>query len=68
MLKIGVLGAGHLGKIHIRCILQIPEYELMGFYDIDSEVSQSIEKEFGIKSFSTILSFQSFLEFSKVKQ
>ena len=32
MLKIGVLGAGHLGKIHINCIQQISDYELVGFY------------------------------------
>ncbi len=35
--KIGVLGAGHLGKIHIKCIQQIPTYELVGFYDADPE-------------------------------
>ncbi len=33
MLKIGVLGVGHLGKIHVKCIKQVPELELIGFYD-----------------------------------
>ena len=36
MLKIGVLGAGHLGKIHIRCIKEIPDFDLVGFYDPDA--------------------------------
>jgi len=36
MLKIGVLGVGHLGKIHLRCIKEINGYELIGFYDTDS--------------------------------
>ena len=54
MLKIGVLGAGHLGKIHIKCIQQIPEYQLIGFFDADSETAQSIEAEFGIKSFASL--------------
>ena len=32
MLRIGVLGAGHLGKIHLNCLQQLPEsYELIGF-------------------------------------
>jgi predicted dehydrogenase len=36
MLKIGVLGAGHLGKIHMKCIRELPEvYELIGIYDPD---------------------------------
>ena len=34
MLKIGVLGAGHLGKIHIRLVQELKEqFELVGFYD-----------------------------------
>ena len=37
MLKIGVLGAGHLGKIHLKCIAQISKYQLVGFYDADEE-------------------------------
>ena len=49
MLKIGVLGAGHIGKIHLKCIKNIPEYELVGFYDINDDVACSVEKEFGIK-------------------
>ncbi|MEZ7900377.1 MAG: putative dehydrogenase [Flavobacteriales bacterium] len=54
MLKIGVLGAGHLGKIHINCIQQISDYELVGFYDTDKTVSKEVEKAYGIKSFDSI--------------
>lgn len=52
MLKIGVIGAGHLGKIHIKLIKQISEYELVGFYDADETVCKNVENEFGIKCFS----------------
>ena len=51
MLKIGVLGAGHLGKIHIKCIKNIPEFNLIGFYDINKDVAASVAKEFDINSF-----------------
>jgi len=54
MLKIGVLGAGHLGKIHIKCINESDKLELIGFYDPDAEISKSIENEFGTKIFSSI--------------
>lgn len=54
MLKIGVLGAGHLGKIHIKCIKDIPEYELVGFYDPIPENAAAVSEEHGISSFSSI--------------
>ena len=54
MLKIGVIGAGHLGKIHIRCIKEIENIELVGFYDISPDIADSVEQEFCIKKFKTI--------------
>jgi predicted dehydrogenase len=35
MLKVGVFGAGHLGKIHIQQWKEIPGVVLVGFYDPD---------------------------------
>ncbi len=54
MLRIGVLGAGHLGKIHLRLIQQIAEYELAGFYDPDETKSAEVETEFNIHRFQSI--------------
>ncbi len=55
MLKIGVFGAGHLGKIHIRLILElVNEFELIGFYDPNDEVAQEVTNLFKIKRFQTI--------------
>ena len=54
MLKIGVLGAGHLGKIHIRLIREIPDFELVGFYDQDAETCRNVSGEFGIRSFNSL--------------
>jgi len=51
MLKIGVLGAGHLGKIHLKCIKQIESYELVGFYDADLENAANVSAELDIKAF-----------------
>ncbi|HCD23327.1 MAG TPA: oxidoreductase, partial [Flavobacteriaceae bacterium] len=36
-LRIGVLGAGHLGKIHLRFAESSPLYDLVGFYDPNQE-------------------------------
>ncbi|MGO4773105.1 Gfo/Idh/MocA family protein [Flavobacterium sp. W22_SRS_FK3] len=54
MLKVGVLGAGHLGKIHLRLLQQSDQYELVGFYDENQENAERISKEFGYKNFNTI--------------
>ncbi len=54
MLKVGVLGAGHLGKIHLKLLNQSSKYELIGFYDADENNAKKIVKEFGYQYFSTV--------------
>lgn len=54
MLKAGVLGAGHLGKIHLRLLQQSDKYELVGYYDPIQENAAAVSKEFGYTSFPTI--------------
>ena len=54
MLKIGVLGAGHLGKIHLKLANQSDKYDLVGFYDANKENAKQVADEFGYKAFDTI--------------
>jgi len=54
MVNIGVLGAGHLGKIHLKLLKEIPEVNVVGFYDADGSKAQAVEKELGIRSFSSV--------------
>src|SRR5690606_31062523 len=54
MLKVGVLGAGHLGKIHLRLLKQSEKYELVGFYDTHEKYAEQVAEEFNYKRFSTI--------------
>jgi predicted dehydrogenase len=53
MIKIGVIGAGHLGSIHIKLLKEIKEFELTGFYDIDDERATKIQAEHGLKRFNS---------------
>lgn len=53
MLKIGVLGAGHLGKIHLRLLEDSERYQLVGFYDQDHFLGKQLEKEKGYPFFNT---------------
>jgi predicted dehydrogenase len=54
MLKVGVLGAGHLGKIHLRLLKQSEKFNLVGFYDADDANGKKVEAEFGYKFFNSI--------------
>ncbi|MEP5256418.1 MAG: Gfo/Idh/MocA family oxidoreductase [Winogradskyella arenosi] len=54
MLKAGVLGAGHLGKIHLRLLNQSGKYDLVGFYDADPENAKRVVEEFGYTYFDSI--------------
>ncbi|HIP32004.1 MAG TPA: Gfo/Idh/MocA family oxidoreductase [Crocinitomicaceae bacterium] len=55
MLKVGVLGAGHLGKIHIRLLLELKDqFEFVGFYDPNEDNANLAIETFNIKRFESI--------------
>ncbi len=54
MLKIGVIGAGHLGKIHIRLAAELKEaFELVGIYDANPDVANEIATLYNVKAFAS---------------
>lgn len=55
MLKIGVIGVGHLGKIHIRILKELnSHFELIGFYDSNEQTANQVSEEFGIPYFKSV--------------
>lgn len=54
MIKIGVLGAGHLGRIHLKLLKEIPIFEIAGFFDPDEEKAEKAERDFGVRKFNSI--------------
>lgn len=54
MIRIGVIGVGHLGKIHLQLIKNNPNFELVGFYDIDKNVCKKVSHDFQIPFFESI--------------
>ena len=50
MIKVGVIGAGHLGKIHLS-ILNNSDFELVGFHDTDVYNSEKLSQEKGYQFF-----------------
>jgi predicted dehydrogenase len=47
-LKIGILGVGHLGKLHASLYKEIDNIEIIGIFDIDREKSAKIGEELGL--------------------
>ena len=54
MIKAGVIGAGHLGKIHLHLLKSSKYYDLVGFYDSDRKNAEILNKEKGYRFFETI--------------
>lgn len=53
-IKIGVIGTGHLGKLHTKMYSQIDTCELIGVYDINMEEAKLTAQEFGTKIFEDL--------------
>ncbi len=53
-LKIGVIGTGHLGKLHTKFFNSILLCDLVGVYDKNPDAAKSVGDELGIKVFDTI--------------
>ncbi|MGE5810360.1 MAG: Gfo/Idh/MocA family oxidoreductase, partial [Ignavibacteria bacterium] len=45
-LKVGVIGTGHLGKLHLKMFKQIENCELVGIYDVNPEQADSAGTEY----------------------
>ena len=53
MLCVGVLGAGHLGKIHLKLLKELENVALVGFFDQNLEVSERAARELEITAFQS---------------
>ena len=60
--KIGVVGAGHLGKHHIKHLSNHNGVEFVGVFDINTESLKNICSEFSVKPLQSIEEIISFCE------
>ena len=51
MLKIGVFGAGHLGKFHLNNWKDIADVELVGFFDPDDNTAKEVSDKYQLPRF-----------------
>ena len=53
-IKVAVIGAGMMGKNHLKMYKTLSNVELVGVYDVFEEASKSAAETFGIKAFSSL--------------
>lgn len=53
-IKVAVIGAGMMGKNHLRTYKSLNGFELVGVYDIFPEAAQKAAEMFGIKAFASL--------------
>jgi predicted dehydrogenase len=53
-IKVGVIGTGHLGKIHTKLFKEVDNCEFIGIYDINFEQAKKVGEEFGVKPFENL--------------
>ena len=51
MLKVGVFGVGHLGKFHLNNWKEIPEVQVVGFFDPNNDHAKEVETTYGLKRY-----------------
>src|SRR5574343_8556 len=51
MLKIGILGVGHLGKFHLNNWKEIKDVEIVGFFDPHDPTAQEVSEKYQIPRF-----------------
>jgi predicted dehydrogenase len=52
--KVGILGVGHLGRLHVQNYKSIANAEIVGIYDINYERCQEVAAEFQVEAFEKL--------------
>lgn len=53
-LKIGVIGTGHLGRLHARMLTAMDSADLVGVFDVNGEKAGQVAEEFGVTRFGSL--------------
>lgn len=54
MLKVGVVGLGWMGRVHLRNYTEMADVEVVGVVDVDQEARDEVSAQFGVAAFATL--------------
>ncbi len=52
--NIGIIGVGHLGKLHLTNLLDIPDVHVSGIYDVDNNRLDKISSQYNVQKTNSI--------------
>lgn len=58
-MNIGIVGLGHLGKIHLKLLAEIPDFKITAIYDLNTELTTELASLYQTKA---CLSYEELLE------
>lgn len=53
MIKIGLFGVGHLGKVHLNLLKEISQFSVVGFFDTDKQKARQVSNEHNVPAFDS---------------
>ena len=53
-MRVGVVGTGYLGRLHVRVLSEMPEAELVGFVEPNDSVAAELAQKFNVQRFPSI--------------
>jgi len=54
MLKVGVVGLGWMGRVHLRNYTEMADVEVVGVVDVDPKAREEVAEQFGVQTYATL--------------
>lgn len=54
MMKVGVVGLGWMGRVHLRNYTEMADVEVVGVVDVDPKAREEVSAQFGVKAFASL--------------
>lgn len=54
MLKVGVIGLGWMGRVHLRNYTEMADVEVVGVVDVDEKAREEVAAQFGVPTYATL--------------
>ena len=61
-MKVGVVGTGYLGRLHVRVLSEMPEAELVGFVEVNDAVAGELAQKFNVQRFHSAAEIASHID------
>jgi len=65
-LRIGVIGVGHIGKIHARVLSELGNAKFTAVYDANAEMAREVAAKYGVKAAGTLEEYATLVDATSI--